>query len=147
MRARATAAPVRTRSAKGQAWIPDHKNRPASELLADWREAERGQEEARSEADAAGRAVATADAAKAAAALSEAAVTEAAAAVERAREASGLAQEAASHASAAAQLIHSEAKQEEQRSAEGVRDADAEQQRAADAFREAQRQGFPKDPA
>src|SRR5687768_16419656 len=124
------------------------KNKPGSaqELLADWRAAEREGNAARTAAEVAGLAVETADAAKAAAAESETAVTAAAEAVERARDASDLAKTAASHATKAAQMIHAEAKKDEERTAATVEDADVERERAAQAFRDAQQRGFPKDP-
>lgn len=121
---------------------PKPKPGMAQHLLADWRAAERETDGARTAVEVAGLAVETADAAKAAAAESEAAVTSAGEAVERAKEASDLARTAATHATKAAQMIHAEATQAEERAVDTVAVADADRARAAEAFREAQSRDF-----
>ena len=126
---------------------PQAKNRSAKELLADWRAADREGQAARTAAEVAALTVESADAAKAAAAEAESAVRSAAAAVERAKDASDLAKDAAGHASQAAQMIYAAAQKDEDRTAEGVREAETEERRAAGAFHDAQAEGFPKGPA
>jgi hypothetical protein len=122
----------------------DPKHGSASELLADWRSAERDSVAAHEAASVAARAVAAAAAAEQAAVEAEAAAREATDAAVRAKEAAERAKTAASQAAEAAQIAAATTEDDQARADRTVLDADHAEAEARDRFHEAQGEGFPK---
>lgn len=122
---------------------PD-KDESASELLADWRSAERDTVAAQTASRIATLALAAAEAAEEAANAVEVAASSAAEAVETARTAASRARKAAAEAAEAAQLAFASAEGDEARAGVDVQKAEARETAARDAFHKAEDQGFPK---
>ena len=120
------------------------KHESASELLADWRSAERDTIAARTASRIATLALAAAEAAEEAANAVEAAASSAAEAVETARGAASRARRAAAEAAEAAQLAFASAEGDEARAGVDVQKAEATETAARDAFHKAEDQRFPK---
>ena len=123
----------------------EHKEpESASELLADWRSAERDTVSAQRAERVAALALAAAEAAEGAASEVEAAASAATAAVELARSAAQRARAAARLAAEAAQMFFATAEGDEARATQDVQEAEAAETAARDAFHRAQNDGFPK---
>ena len=120
------------------------KHESASELLADWRSAERDTIAARTASRIATLALAAAEAAEEAANAVEAAASSVAEAVEHARAAASRARRAAAEAAEAAQLAFASAEGDEVRATVDVHKAEVSEAAARDAFHKAEDQGFPK---
>lgn len=123
----------------------DAQHRSASELLADWRSAERDSVAAHEAASVAARAVTAAAAAEDAAVEAESAARLATDAAARAKEAAERAKNAASQAAVAAQQAADTTEDDHTRAAKTVLDADKAEAEARDRFHAAQEGGFPKD--
>lgn len=121
----------------------DHSS--ASELLADWRSAERDSVAAHEAASVAARAVTSAATAEEAAVEAESAAREARDAAVRAKEAADRAKTAATQASEAAQLAATRTEGDQARADQTVIDTDDAESEARDRFHAAQKEGFPKD--
>lgn len=123
----------------------DAERGSASELLADWRSAERDSVAAHEAASVAARAVTAAAAAEEAAVEAESAAREATEAAARAKEAAERAKTAASQAAEAAQFAATTTEDDQARAEQTVLDADRAEAVARDRFHVAQEEGFPKD--
>jgi hypothetical protein len=123
----------------------DKEHGSASELLADWRSAERDAVAAHEAASVAARAVSAATSAEEAAVEAEAAAQEATDAAARAKDAAERANAAASLAAEAAQIAATTTESDQARADRTVLDADHAEAAARDRFHEAQQGGFPKD--
>ena len=123
----------------------DSEHSSASELLADWRSAERDSAAAHDAASVAARAVTAAAMAEEAAVMAETAALEATDAAARAKEAAERAKNAASQAAAAAQLAANTTEDDQARADQTVLDADQAEAHARNRFHAAQEGGFPKD--
>jgi hypothetical protein len=130
---------------EGVANVGEGKHNSASELLADWRSAERDSVAAHEAASVAARAVTSAAAAEAAAVEAETAAREARDAAVRAKEAADRAKTAATQASDAAQLAATRTEDEQAVADQTVVAADDAESEARDRFHAAQKDGFPKD--
>lgn len=123
----------------------DGEHSSASELLADWRSAERDSVAAHEAASVAARAVTSAAAAEEAAVEAEAAAQEARDAAVRAKVAADRAKTAATQASEVAQLAATRTEDEQALAEQTVVAADDAESEARDRFHTAQKDGFPKD--
>ena len=117
----------------------------ASELLADWRSAERDSWAAHEAASVAARAVTAAAAAEEAAVEAESAAREATEAAARAKDAAERAKTAASQAADAAQLAATTTEDDQARAKQTVLEADRAEEEARYRFHMAQDGGCPKD--
>jgi hypothetical protein len=123
----------------------DLKRGSASELLADWRSAERDSVAAHEAASVAARAVTAATAAKEAAVEVETAAREATDAAARAKEVAERAKAGAIRAAEAAQIAATTTEEDQARADQTVLGADHAESEARDRFHEAQAGGFPRD--
>lgn len=123
----------------------DAQHGSASELLADWRSAERDSVAAHEAASVAARAVTAAAAAEEAAVGAETAARDATDAAARAKEAAERARTAAGEAAEAAQRAAATTEDDQARADQTVAEADRAETEARDRFHEAQEEGFPKD--
>ncbi len=117
----------------------------ASELLADWRAAQRDSVAAHEAASVAARAATAAVAAEEAAAEAETAAREATNAAARAKEAAERAKTAATQAADAAQRAAVTTEDDQARADQSVVETEAAESEARDRFHAAQEEGFPKD--
>ena len=117
----------------------------ASELLADWRSAERDSVAAHEAASVAARAVTSAAAAEGAAVEAESAAREARDAAFRAKEAADRAKTAATQASEAAQLAATRTEGDQALADQAVVAADDAESKARDRFHAAEKDGFLKN--
>jgi hypothetical protein len=131
--------------AEGMPTGRDKEHGSASELLADWRSAERDSAAAHQAASVAARAVTAAAAAETAAMEAETAAREATDAAARAKEAAERAKAAASLAAEAAQIAATTTEEDQARADQTVLDADHAEEGARDRFHKAQEGGFPKE--
>jgi hypothetical protein len=136
---------VKLRRASGMPTSRDKEHGSASELLADWRSAERDSLAAHEAASVAARAVTAAAAAEEAAVEAESAAREATDAAARAKEAAERAKTAASQAAEAAQVAATTTEEDQARADQTVVAADHAEADARDRFHKAQEGGFPKD--
>jgi len=134
-----------TEGADGVAKGREGEHSSASELLADWRSAERDSVAAHEAASVAARAVTSAAAAEEAAVEAESAAREARDAAVRAKEAADRAKTLATQASEAAQLAAVRTEDEQSQADQTVVAADDAESEARDRFHSAQKDGFPKD--
>ena len=134
-----------TEGADGVAKGREGEHSSASELLADWRSAERDSVAAHEAALVAARAVTSAAAAEEAAVEAESAAREARDAAVRAKEAADRAKTLATQASEAAQLAAVRTEDEQSQADQTVVAADDAESEARDRFHSAQKNGFPKD--
>lgn len=124
--------------------VRDEHHESASELLADWRSAERDSVAAHEAASVAARAVGAAADAEEAAVEAESAAREATDAAVRAKDAAERAKTAASQAAEAAQLAATTTEDDQARADQAVLQADHAEAEARDRFHAAQKEGFPK---
>jgi hypothetical protein len=117
----------------------------ASELLADWRAAQRDSVAAHEAASVAARATTAAAVAEEAAAEAETAAREARDAAARAKEAAERAKTAATQAADAAQRAAVTTEDDQARADQSVVETEAAESQARDRFHVAQDKGFPKD--
>jgi hypothetical protein len=134
------------RSGEGQmAKGRDTAHGSASELLADWRAAQRDSVAAHEAASVAARAATAAATAEEAAAEAEIAAREATDAAARAKEAAERAKTAATQAADAAQRAAVTTEDDQARADQSVVETEAAESEARDRFHAAQEEGFPKE--